>query len=165
MPSAMRKMAVYLGLVEDDNRYQDKYDSYGGEYEDYDESGLAEGTDEAEVGALRGLRRRLGVAVLAEIPHAEPVQQPDVGGGEGLGHRDQRDVLRLAARGCASGRDTFPYRGEPRGEFVPAGEIGHLRKSGTSRSSSSSKTTGRRRVLATSKVLPSSACAGREMEE
>jgi len=48
MPSAMRKMAVYLGLVEDDNRYQDKYDSYGGEYEDYDESGLAEGTDEAD---------------------------------------------------------------------------------------------------------------------
>jgi cell division inhibitor SepF len=32
----MRKMAVYLGLVEDDVRYQDKYDSYG-EYEDYDD--------------------------------------------------------------------------------------------------------------------------------
>jgi hypothetical protein len=32
----MRKMAVYLGLVEDDHRYQDKYDSYG-EYEDYEE--------------------------------------------------------------------------------------------------------------------------------
>ena len=47
MASAMRKMAVYLGLVEDDNRYQDKYDS-DGEYEDYDESGLAEGTDEAD---------------------------------------------------------------------------------------------------------------------
>ena len=29
MASAMRKMAVYLGLVEDDHRYQDKYDSYG----------------------------------------------------------------------------------------------------------------------------------------
>jgi cell division inhibitor SepF len=28
MASAMRKMAVYLGLVEDDHRYQDKYDSY-----------------------------------------------------------------------------------------------------------------------------------------
>jgi cell division inhibitor SepF len=39
MASAMRKMAVYLGLVEDDHRYQDKYDSYG-EYEDYDESDL-----------------------------------------------------------------------------------------------------------------------------
>jgi cell division inhibitor SepF len=36
MASAMRKMAVYLGLVEDDHRYADKYDSYE-EYEDYDE--------------------------------------------------------------------------------------------------------------------------------
>ena len=36
MASAMRKMAVYLGLVEDDHRFQDKYDSYG-EYEDYDD--------------------------------------------------------------------------------------------------------------------------------
>jgi cell division inhibitor SepF len=37
MAGAMRKMAVYLGLVEDDHRYQDKYDSYE-EYEDYDEA-------------------------------------------------------------------------------------------------------------------------------
>ena len=36
MASAMRKMAVYLGLVEDDHRNNEKYDSYG-EYEDYDE--------------------------------------------------------------------------------------------------------------------------------
>ena len=36
MASAVRKMAVYLGLVEDDRRYQDKYDSYD-EYDDYDE--------------------------------------------------------------------------------------------------------------------------------
>ena len=36
MASAMRKMAVYLGLVEDDHRYTDKYDSYE-EYEDYDD--------------------------------------------------------------------------------------------------------------------------------
>ncbi len=47
MASAMRKMAVYLGLVEDDHRYQDKYDSYG-EYEEYEESGLSEGSDEAD---------------------------------------------------------------------------------------------------------------------
>jgi cell division inhibitor SepF len=47
MASAMRKMAVYLGLVEDDHRYQDKYDSYG-EYEDYDESALTEGPEEAD---------------------------------------------------------------------------------------------------------------------
>jgi len=52
MASAMRKMAVYLGLVEDDHRYQDKYDSYG-EYEDYDGSGLAEEPDEADARAGR----------------------------------------------------------------------------------------------------------------
>jgi cell division inhibitor SepF len=53
MASAMRKMAVYLGLVEDDHRYQDKYDSYGGEYEDYDEPAPASGPDEAEPRAAR----------------------------------------------------------------------------------------------------------------
>ena len=36
MPSTMRKMAVYLGLVEDDRAYAEKYDSYD-EYDDYDE--------------------------------------------------------------------------------------------------------------------------------
>ena len=36
MASAMRKMAVYLGLVEDDRRYPDDYDAYD-EYDDYDE--------------------------------------------------------------------------------------------------------------------------------
>jgi len=33
MASAMRKMAVYLGLVEDDRRYQDGYEAYD-EYEE-----------------------------------------------------------------------------------------------------------------------------------
>ena len=37
MASAMRKMAVYLGLVEDDRRYTDGYEAYE-EYDDYDES-------------------------------------------------------------------------------------------------------------------------------
>jgi cell division inhibitor SepF len=35
MASAVRKLAVYLGLVEDDRRYHDKYDTYA-EYEDYE---------------------------------------------------------------------------------------------------------------------------------
>src|SRR6516164_7059285 len=49
MASAMRKMAVYLGLVEDDHRYQDKYDSYG-EYEDYDDQAdRPEKVDEPDV--------------------------------------------------------------------------------------------------------------------
>jgi cell division inhibitor SepF len=36
MASAMRKMAVYLGLVEDDRRYTENYEAYD-EYDDYDE--------------------------------------------------------------------------------------------------------------------------------
>jgi cell division inhibitor SepF len=36
MASAMRKMAVYLGLVEDDRQYAGNYDAYD-EYDDYDE--------------------------------------------------------------------------------------------------------------------------------
>jgi len=36
MPSAMRKMAVYLGLVEDDRGYTENYEAYD-EYDDYDE--------------------------------------------------------------------------------------------------------------------------------
>jgi cell division inhibitor SepF len=49
MASAMRKMAVYLGLVEDDHRFQDKYDSYG-EYEDYDDQAdRPEPADEPDV--------------------------------------------------------------------------------------------------------------------
>jgi cell division inhibitor SepF len=36
MASAMRKMAVYLGLVEDDHRYDDQYqDEYGDDYDEY----------------------------------------------------------------------------------------------------------------------------------
>ena len=47
MPNAMRKMAVYLGLVEDDHRYQEKYDSYG-EYEEYDDTAATDGPEEPE---------------------------------------------------------------------------------------------------------------------
>ena len=53
MANAMRKMAVYLGLVEDDQRYQDKYDSYG-EYEDYDDQ--ADRPEQAEEPDVRGGR-------------------------------------------------------------------------------------------------------------
>jgi cell division inhibitor SepF len=37
MASAMRKMAVYLGLVEDDRRYADNYEAYDEYGDDYDE--------------------------------------------------------------------------------------------------------------------------------
>ena len=40
MASAMRKMAVYLGLVEDDRQYAGNYDVYD-EYDDYDEPAVA----------------------------------------------------------------------------------------------------------------------------
>jgi cell division inhibitor SepF len=53
MASAMRKMAVYLGLVEDDHRNQDKYDSYG-EYEDYDDQ--ADRPEQADEPEARGGR-------------------------------------------------------------------------------------------------------------
>ena len=41
MASAMRKMAVYLGLVEDDHRYDEHYsDEYGSdEYDEYGDQG------------------------------------------------------------------------------------------------------------------------------
>ena len=43
MASAMRKMAVYLGLVEDDHQYENQYqDDYGDEYDDYGAELVAE---------------------------------------------------------------------------------------------------------------------------
>jgi len=57
MASAMRKMAVYLGLVEDDHRYQDKFDSYE-EYEEYD--GRAPAADVPEEAPVRAGRDDYG---------------------------------------------------------------------------------------------------------
>ena len=56
MASAMRKMAVYLGLVEDDRRYQDGYDAYD-EYDEYDEPAAVMEAAPAP-GRLRRLRDR-----------------------------------------------------------------------------------------------------------
>ncbi len=43
MAGAMRKMAVYLGLVEDDRQFEDQYqDDYGDEYDDYGAELVAE---------------------------------------------------------------------------------------------------------------------------
>jgi cell division inhibitor SepF len=47
MASAMRKMAVYLGLVEDDHRYQDGYEDAYDQYEDYPEQEDSLETDDA----------------------------------------------------------------------------------------------------------------------
>src|SRR5271163_2961148 len=71
MASAMRKMAVYLGLVEDDHRNNEKYDSYG-EYEDYDEQ--VEGPEVSdEVDARPGQSDYVGYQ--AADWRAEPVPQ------------------------------------------------------------------------------------------
>ncbi len=48
MASAMRKMAVYLGLVEDDRRYDDPYTDEYGEGDDYGDY-VTEYTEHAEV--------------------------------------------------------------------------------------------------------------------
>src|SRR6266567_1843550 len=117
---------------------------------------------EVELGALGGLRRRLGVAVLPDVGQAKLAEQPDVGRGPGLGHRDQRQLADVPPGRLACLGDSAADFGQPQGEFFSPAGLGHFRKSGTSRSSSSSKTTGRRRVAATSKVLAvPSACAGR----
>jgi cell division inhibitor SepF len=61
MASAMRKMAVYLGLVEDDHRYEDQYQD---EYDDYDDYGaeLVQDEDDRQDAALLdgGVGSRLG---------------------------------------------------------------------------------------------------------
>jgi cell division inhibitor SepF len=54
MASAMRKMAVYLGLVEDDHRYEDQYqDEYGDEYDEYG-ADLVQEDDRQDVHAANG---------------------------------------------------------------------------------------------------------------
>jgi cell division inhibitor SepF len=57
MASAMRKMAVYLGLVEDDHRYDEHYsEDYGSdEYDEYGDQGdLLDTGDRQEVHAGHG---------------------------------------------------------------------------------------------------------------
>jgi cell division inhibitor SepF len=56
MASAMRKMAVYLGLVEDDHRYDDQYqDEFGDGYEEYGADVVQE-DDRQEAPAANGRR-------------------------------------------------------------------------------------------------------------
>jgi cell division inhibitor SepF len=71
MASAMRKMAVYLGLVEDDHRYQEQYDSYE-EYDEYGEQG-----DELEPADGPGAREP-DVGVGQEVAHHNGDRHPAV---------------------------------------------------------------------------------------
>jgi cell division inhibitor SepF len=52
MAGAIHKMAVYLGLVEDDQHYEDGYESYDDEYADYDDQhdGLGDAAAPGRVG-------------------------------------------------------------------------------------------------------------------
>ncbi len=59
MASAMHKMAVYLGLVEDDHRYDDGYDSYEEEYQEYEEPADPEADGDRSL--ARGTRGEFGV--------------------------------------------------------------------------------------------------------
>ncbi len=79
MASAMRKMAVYLGLVEDDHRYDDHYqDDYGAD-DDYDEysADLIERGDRHEVHAEYGASALDGGGPVSERRSA-PLQTTDL---------------------------------------------------------------------------------------
>jgi cell division inhibitor SepF len=69
MASAMRKMAVYLGLVEDDHRYQDAYDSYE-DYDEYDET--ADAMESAPV------RADYGSYVVEQVVEPDPPRQVEL---------------------------------------------------------------------------------------
>jgi len=81
MASAMRKMAVYLGLVEDDHHYEDHYqDEYGAD-DEFDEYGgdLAEPDDRQDVHpAAYGDGGHQNGAMVRERLGAPPSQAPQV---------------------------------------------------------------------------------------
>ena len=74
MAGAMHKMAVYLGLVEEDRQYDDGYDSYEEEYPGYEEQ------EEAQPGAPAGQANLLAgdPAVGAARVAAATVQATDL---------------------------------------------------------------------------------------
>src|ERR1700760_4983381 len=69
MASAMRKMAVYLGLVEDERQFVDGYDAYG-EYEEYE--------DPAEVAEAAPARTEYGAYVTEDPVEPEPPRQVEL---------------------------------------------------------------------------------------
>lgn len=71
MAGAMRKMAVYLGLVEDDDRY-DRYDRYD-DYDDYDEMDERPGNrrEESDSHGYQGQE-----ALVTTLPDRRPASTP-----------------------------------------------------------------------------------------
>jgi cell division inhibitor SepF len=75
MASAVRKLAVYLGLVEDDRRYHDKYDAYS-EYEDYEPETEPVEDAEEEYPAYPPAVRRPDAVVPAPVAYNSPPPAP-----------------------------------------------------------------------------------------
>jgi cell division inhibitor SepF len=82
MAGAMRKMAVYLGLVEDDDREYDDYDDYDSATEDSDRDGRHDARRDdarrerpADTATVSPLRPERGGAV-AMMPERRPAQTP-----------------------------------------------------------------------------------------
>ena len=74
MAGTMHKMAVYLGLVEDDPRYDEGYDSYEEYEEEYSEQ--TEPADSAEPKADRPVPRTRSEFVVDPAPPAAPPAAP-----------------------------------------------------------------------------------------
>jgi cell division inhibitor SepF len=93
MASAMRKMAVYLGLVEDDHRYDDPYTDEYGEGEDYGDyvteyaaadhseardahpAFVADGGADGRVRASRSERQHADLARITTLHHAHTMRR------------------------------------------------------------------------------------------
>jgi cell division inhibitor SepF len=79
MASAMRKMAVYLGLVEDDHRYDDLQDEYGAEDDDEQYgTDLAEQDDQLDAHPAYGEPAPEGSRLSTEHRPASQLQPADL---------------------------------------------------------------------------------------
>ncbi|NDL59187.1 cell division protein SepF [Phytoactinopolyspora mesophila] len=76
MASAMRKVAVYLGLVEDRDRYEDEYDEYADEYEREYEEDAPEAYEPQEVERPPARREREHSATVSSLADRRPMATP-----------------------------------------------------------------------------------------
>ena len=78
MAGAIHKMAVYLGLVEDDVAYDDEYDTYEEEYDPSfeDEDGVQPDLAKGQAPAARNGHRPSAPSAPGAAPGAQPVEPP-----------------------------------------------------------------------------------------
>jgi cell division inhibitor SepF len=76
MASAMRKVAVYLGLVEDRDRYEDEYDEYTDEYDREYEEDVPETYEPQEIERPPARREREHSATVSSLADRRPMAQP-----------------------------------------------------------------------------------------